>query len=152
MNSYPRKSLNPRDKPRDTQPKYWPKLAYVLQTLIGWQNTLSLISIVKRIVHWYVRRTSRNMELTQVPYQNFENEYESRCSTTIGVTDNTRRRWYAWRMMHQSDAHSTNYLNDSIAYSVEDRIGYLRLQSVQLPLFPLGIAGVLTMVRSQKPE
>ena len=35
---------------------------------------------------------------------------------------------------------------------MEDRIGYLRLQSVQPPLFPPGIAGVLTMVRSQKSE
>ncbi len=58
----------------------------------------------------------------------------------------------AWRMMHESDAHSTNYLNDSIACSVEDRIGYLRLQSVQLPLVSPEIAGVLAMVRSQKSE
>ncbi len=85
------------------------------------------------------------MELTQVPYQKYENEYESRCSTTIGVTGNTRRRWYAWRMMHESDAHSTNYLNDSIAYSVEDRIGYLRLQSVRLLLF--SYYGALTEIR-----
>ncbi len=54
--------------------------------------------------------------------------------------------------MPKSDAHSTNYLDDSIAYLVEDWIWYVGLQSVRLRLFPPGIAGVLTMLRSQKSE
>ena len=44
------------DRPWDAQLKYWPKLTFVLQMLIGWQNMLSLISIIIHIIHWYIRK------------------------------------------------------------------------------------------------
>src|SRR5258707_5753672 len=68
-------------------------------------------------------KPAENMELTQVPYQKSENEYATPAVQQIpGVVRNTRRRCYAWRMMQESDAHSAKYLDDSIAYLVEDWI------------------------------